>query len=66
MFKNAFSLFLVIVTSMMLGSYMEKESYGVDVSITAWVITYGLLVLNGFVLVVGLVNHGKKLNNDPN
>lgn len=66
MFKNAFSLFLVIVTSMMLGSYMEKESYGVDVSITAWVITYGLLVLNGFVLVVGLINHGKKLNNDSN
>jgi hypothetical protein len=66
MFKNAFSLFLVIVTSMMLGSYMEKESYGVDVSITAWVVTFGLLILNGFVLVVGLVNHGKKLNNDPN
>lgn len=66
MFKNAFSLFLVIVTSMMLGSYMEKESYGVDVSLSAWVITYGLLILNGFVLVVGLVNHGKKLNNDPN
>ena len=66
MLKNAFSLFLVIVTSMMLGSYIEKESYGVDVSITAWVVAFGLLILNGFDLVVGLVNHGKKLNNDSN
>ena len=64
MLKNAFSLFLVIMTSMMLGSYMEKKSYGVDVSTTAWIITFGLLILNGFILVIGLINYGKKNNDD--
>ena len=64
MLKNAFSLFLVIMTSMMLGSYMEKKSYGVVVSTTAWIITFGLLILNGFILVIGLINYGKKNNDD--
>jgi hypothetical protein len=61
MLKNVFSLFLVIVTSMMLGSYLEKESYGVNVSTIAWVVTSTLLILSGILLINGLINYGKKI-----
>ena len=66
MLKNAFSLFLVIITSMMLGSYFTNNTYGIDTNPIVWLITYLLLILNGFVLVVGLINYGKKSNNDSN